>query len=300
MTTPITRRSLLAGTAAAGAGLLLPGQTWGATAKAAPPGGPFWDRILVMIELDGGNDGLNTIIPYQISDYSTRRPTLKYDAGQVASSVLGAANYYTAGNLTTTSVAMNPAMYYHLGEAWLADDLAILLGLGYDNPNLSHFRSMDIWNAGSASNQFVSDSWLGRLLAQNNIAVQTQFTAHGVLLSRYSSNPLQKSGIDYLAMSNPKDFCDRSYYLQNTTGKTSASPHFEYHLRTQQTVFEAAGSFRSALMTPNRASPSQPSHYNYTPRAFPANVTFNTASDFEKHCKSIAEIICTLSNDGIT
>jgi uncharacterized protein (DUF1501 family) len=300
MTTPITRRCMLATTAAVGAGLLLPGTTRAATVKAPPPGGPFWDRILVMIELDGGNDGLNTVIPYQVGDYQTMRPTLKYTASEVSSSILGTGNYFTNGAATTTTFAMNPAMYYHLRDAWLEDDLAILLGLGYDQPNLSHFRSMDIWNAGCASNQFVSENWLGRLLAQNNVAAQTQFTAHGVLLSRYSSNPLQKSGIDYLAMSTPKEFCDRSFYLLDTTGITSTSPHFEHHLRTQQVVFEASGGFRTALMTPNRASPTEPKHYDYTPPTFSPVVAFNSASSFEKRCKSIAEMICTLSNGDPT
>lgn len=297
MTTNFTRRTLITTAAAAGAGLLLPGTAGAVTAKAAPPGGPFWDRILVMIELDGGNDGINTVIPYQLSDYQTQRPTLKYSASDVTNSILGVGNYFTNNAATTTTFAMNPAMYYHLKDAWLADDLAILLGLGYDNPNLSHFRSMDIWNAGCSSNQFgIPDSWLGRLLAQNNVAAQTQLTAHGVLLSRYSSNPLQKGGIDYLAMSTPKEFCDRSFYLADTTADSSPSPYFEHHLRTQQVVKEASGSFRTAMMTPNVATPTEPKHYTYTPPTFTPTVAFNAASSFEKRCKSIAEMICTLAN----
>jgi uncharacterized protein (DUF1501 family) len=303
MTTHLTRRSLITTAAAAGASLLLPGTVRGATAKAAPPGGPFWDRILVMIELDGGNDGINTVIPYQISDYQTQRPTLKYTEGEVSGCQLGVGNYFTNNAATTTTFAMNPAMYYHLKDAWLADDLAVLLGLGYDNPNFSHFRSMDIWNAGCASNQFgISDSWLGRLLAQNNIAAQTQLTAHGVLLSRYSSNPLQKAGIDYLAMSTPKEFCDRSFYLPDTAVMSSASPYFEHHLRTQQVVKEASSFFRTSLMTqtvfPTPPNLAEPKHFAYTPPTFSPSVTFNSASSFEKRCKSIAEMICTLADSS--
>ena len=298
MKTAVTRRTLLAGTAAAGASMLLPPAVNGATSKSGVVD-PNWNRILIMIELNGANDGLNTVIPYSVSDYITRRPTLKYDVGVLGSSLLGSAPYYTNGALSSTQMALNPSMSYHLKNAWDNSEMAIFLGLGYDDPNLSHFRSMDIWNGGTTASQYVSDNWLGRLLAQNNIAARTEMTAHGVLLSRYSSNPLQKGGINYLAMSKPKDFIDDSYYLQNTAGMTSASAQFEHNLRTQQIVVEASSAFRAALASSNRTLPTlptEPKHYTYTPptlgnATYP--VAFNQASDFEKRCQSIAEMICT-------
>jgi uncharacterized protein (DUF1501 family) len=289
MKTTLTRRTLLSSTAAAGAGLLLPVPALGATTKAVSPN---WDRILIMIELNGANDGLNTVIPYLVEDYKNARPTLKYDVSVLGGSILGSAPYYTNNRLSETQLALNPSLSYHIKNSWDVGDMAIFLGLGYEQTSLSHFRSMDIWNGGTTANQSVSDNWLGRLLSQNNVAAQ-EFTAHGVLLSRYSSNPLQKNGIEYLAMSNPKDFISTSYYLKDTSKITSTNPNIEHVLRTQQIAFEASGKFRSALTVPNRTDPNEPKHYTYTPPQLGSDVKFNEISIFEKRCQSIAEMICT-------
>lgn len=306
MVTKLTRRTLLASTAVAGAGLLLPG-TASAASRGVVSTAPFWDRIVILIELDGGNDGLNTVVPFNVSDYIDRRPTLKYAASELAATMIGTGPYVThkAGVSATQNFALNPAMT-HLMKAWNpatpdTHDLAVVLGVGYANPNLSHFRSMDIWNGASYPTQFPIDCWLGRLFAQPAVATTTpaSLTAHGVLLSRYSSNPLKKDGVRFLAMSKPKDFIDRSYELRDTPGSAS-SPHFQYFLKTQHEVYQAAGKFRDALLTPKVASPdpTKSGDWNYTPPTFAASpdITFNVKSDFEMRCKSIAEMISTNAN----
>ena len=157
---PISRRTFLAGTA--GAGILAAGATAGrsavehlvghhpaASAKAAvvaPPAaghGP-----LVLITLYGGNDGLNTVIPYADVAYEHGRPQLGYSATDVL-------------RLDAT-VGLHPALT-GLKALWDANQLAVVQGVGYPNPNRSHFRSMDIWQS-AVPERDEPTGWLGRWL----------------------------------------------------------------------------------------------------------------------------------------
>ena len=96
MANSISRRQFLATSAAVGASVLLPS---GANAGITMPsgGGPYWDRFLILIELDGGNDGLNTVIPYDVPEYKgtgsvpSRRPNLKYGFSPSSATYLGMA-----------------------------------------------------------------------------------------------------------------------------------------------------------------------------------------------------------------
>src|SRR3984893_3281184 len=107
------------------------------------------NRILVVLQLSGGNDGINTLIPFTDPNYAKLRPTL----GVAATDVLK----------LTDSIGLNPNLsklkaFYDQGK------LAIVQGVGYPNPNRSHFRSMDIWHSASPDT-FERSGWLGRYVA---------------------------------------------------------------------------------------------------------------------------------------
>jgi len=151
MNTLTRRRFLIAsGTAgvaaaAAGAGLV----SWHtlaqrATADPLPPG----TRILVIVTLYGGNDGLNTVIPYTDLAYHDARPDFAYTADQV---------HQLDGQL-----GLNPAMSGMAG-LWTAGRLAVVRGVGYPHPDHSHFRSMDIWQTASPDSPMTT-GWIGRWL----------------------------------------------------------------------------------------------------------------------------------------
>src|SRR5688572_13237266 len=109
------------------------------------------DRVLVILELAGGNDGLNTVIPYTDNLYRTYRPTINV----AATSVLD-----LDGRL-----GLNPVMT-GLKSLWDAGRLAVVEGVSYPNPNLSHFTSRDIWH--TADPQLAERrGWLGRWADQN-------------------------------------------------------------------------------------------------------------------------------------
>ena len=112
------------------------------------PGGKA--RRLIVVQLSGGNDGLNTVIPYRNDLYFKARPTLalKEKAGILPLS---------------DDLGLHPNM---TGLKGLYDQgqLAVLNAVGYPNPDRSHFRSMDIWQTGSGSEQLLTTGWLGRYL----------------------------------------------------------------------------------------------------------------------------------------
>jgi uncharacterized protein (DUF1501 family) len=103
--------------------------------------------ILVVLQLAGGNDGLNMIVPYADDAYHQARPRL----GIAADKVLKIDNY----------VGLNPKL---TGLKSLFDEgrVAIVQGVGYPNPNRSHFRSTEIWQTASDADRTLSEGWLGR------------------------------------------------------------------------------------------------------------------------------------------
>lgn len=106
------------------------------------------DTILVVIQLTGGNDGLNTVIPYRDENYARLRPTLRQPEAQI--------------RRINDDLGLHPSM---TGLSELLQDraLCVVQGVGYPNPTQSHFRSMDIWQAASTASE-LNEGWIGRAL----------------------------------------------------------------------------------------------------------------------------------------
>lgn len=107
------------------------------------------NKVIVILQLSGGNDGLNTVIPFRNDLYYKARPKL----GIVKDKALS----------MTDEAGLHPAL---TGFKELYDDgsLAILNNVGYPNPDRSHFRSMDIWHTASQSHEYWTNGWVGRYL----------------------------------------------------------------------------------------------------------------------------------------
>jgi uncharacterized protein (DUF1501 family) len=150
MTMAHTRRTFLR--SALGAPALLtfggvsPGFLLSAAEEQARRGG---DRVLVVVQLSGGNDGLNTIVPHTDDQYRKHRPTLAIPRSDVLT--------------IDDDSGFHPALTGFV-DLLQASRLAIVQGVGYDNPNRSHFESMDIWHSGVRKDQPRSAGWLGRYL----------------------------------------------------------------------------------------------------------------------------------------
>jgi uncharacterized protein (DUF1501 family) len=103
--------------------------------------------ILVILQMAGGNDGLNTVIPHSNDFYHRARPNL----GAVAKEVLK----------INDEVGLHPSLT-GLKDLYDAGSLSIIQGIGYPNPNRSHFRSTEIWQTASDAEKFEKYGWLGR------------------------------------------------------------------------------------------------------------------------------------------
>lgn len=141
----INRRTFLQTGSLASASMMLP-KFLKAFGRKKLPGD---NKTLVVVQLSGGNDGLNTVIPYRNDIYYRVRPLL----GIKRQSALP----------LNDELGIHPALK---GLKELYDDglLGVLNSVGYPNPNRSHFRSMDIWQTGSGSDQLLTTGWLGRYL----------------------------------------------------------------------------------------------------------------------------------------
>jgi uncharacterized protein (DUF1501 family) len=150
-----TRRDFLKTSLAGGSlvawGLTVPGFL-ARTAHAAPNADKAGakDTILVVIQLTGGNDGLNTVVPHKDPEYARLRPTLKLPSAQLKK--------------INDDLGLHPSLD---GLAGLLEDqaLCIVQGVGYPNPTQSHFRSMDIWQAASQA-ETLNEGWVGKALRQ--------------------------------------------------------------------------------------------------------------------------------------
>lgn len=119
----------------------------------------FKGKILVVIQMSGGNDGLNAVVPFNQDAYYQLRPSLGLKGDELIK--------------LNEEAALNSVMK-GLADLFNEGHLSILNSVGYPNPNRSHFRSMDIWQSASSSDQTLQTGWLGRALdsACNNQCIQ--------------------------------------------------------------------------------------------------------------------------------
>lgn len=142
----IKRRSLIKSSSLATASLLMPRflHAFGEDEKV-----PAGNKVLVVLQLSGGNDGLNTVIPYRNDIYYKSRPVIGITKEKAIR--------------LTDEAGLHPALDF-LGKLYQEGELSILNNVGYPEPDRSHFRSMDIWQSASGAKEYWQTGWLGRLL----------------------------------------------------------------------------------------------------------------------------------------
>ena len=208
--------------------------------QSVPPG----NKVVVVLQLSGGNDGLNTVIPFRNDMYYKARPIL----GIEKSKALG----------ITDETALHPAL-----DAFrnLYDDgsLGIINGVGYPNPDRSHFRSMDIWHAASQSDQYWNTGWVGRYLdAQcKNCDKPTQ----ALELDDVLSLALKGENTNGIAVKDPKRLYGTSNeaffkdVLQNHGTIAHAEQPVDYLYKTlAETLSSADYIFKQSKLHPTAAS----------------------------------------------
>ncbi len=142
----IKRRTFLQTGTLASASMMLPGFM---KALQRPNMVPPGNKVLVVLQFSGGNDGLNTVIPVRNDIYYKERPGLGIRREKAL--------------ILSDEVGLNPSLPA-FRDLYEDGSLGILNGVGYPNPDRSHFRSMDIWQSGSSGKEYVNTGWIGRYL----------------------------------------------------------------------------------------------------------------------------------------
>jgi len=121
------------------------------------------NRRLILIELSGANDGLNTIVPYKDDRYYELRPRISLDRQDVIP--------------LASEIAFHPSLAPAM-SLWDGGDLAVVQGLGYPNPNRSHFKSIAIWESGGDGDRSGSNGWITHAIEHAYPQLDTD--AHGI------------------------------------------------------------------------------------------------------------------------
>jgi uncharacterized protein (DUF1501 family) len=190
-------------------------------AWAAGPAGADYRRLLVLIELKGGNDGLNTFVPYGDSNYYALRPKLAISRDQVVQ--------------LSDGVGLHPSLAPLL-PFWTRRELAVLQGVGYPEPNLSHFRSIEIWDTASKSGEYLQDGWLTRTFAA--APTPSGFAADGVIVGSPDLGPLAGGGTRAIALANTEQFL-RQARLAVPEGQ-SHNKALQHILKVEADIVQAA------------------------------------------------------------
>jgi uncharacterized protein (DUF1501 family) len=153
-------------------------------AKAAQSSG----RRLILVELSGANDGLNTVVPYRDERYREIRPNISLREDE---------------RFTLNSDLALHSSLTSLGDAWEAGDLAIIQGLGYPGQNRSHFKSIAIWETGGDGSQSGVNGWLTEDIMGMRDAAEVD--AHGISLDGGMGVFAASSGL-WLSMTSLNQF----------------------------------------------------------------------------------------------
>ena len=224
-------------------------------------------KSLVVIQLSGGNDALNTVIPFEEGVYYDSRPAVRFEADDL----LPIENGY----------GLNPNMA-PIKELWDDGKVAIVNGIGYENPNRSHFRSMDIWHT-AEPDKVGHEGWLGRAIRDLDPKGENVLT--GINFGRGLPRALACPGVQVASVGNLetyglfpdiKDEWMRKYALEafsmmyGSPGKDSV---MEFLGQTGTGALKGADILRTA------------------PEKYSSNVEY-ASEGFSQKMKSIAQVMC--------
>ena len=191
-----------------------------AAGVAAPDG---YRNLLVLVELKGGNDGLNTVVPYADPNYYRLRPRIAIKREEVMQ--------------LSDRVGLHPSLGA-LMSLWQGRELAVVQGLGYPKPNQSHFRSIEIWDTASGSEQYLTEGWLARAFAAN--PVPAGYVADGVVVGSQEMGPFA-GGARAVALSNTEQFLRQSRLATSSAKRGNAA--LSHILKVEGEIVQAAGKF---------------------------------------------------------
>ena len=182
----------------------------------------WWQRTLVLVELEGGNAGLNTVIPFADAAYYRLRPKLAIKRESVIQ----------ADERLGFNAALEPLMPW-----WRRCRMAVVLGVGYPRPNLSHFRSVEIWETASESEEYLDSGWVARLFAER--PPREAVAADGIILGRNQAGPLFGPGFRAVSLNNPEEAAKQAKRMKELA-RAAPNPALAHVVRVQNDMRRAA------------------------------------------------------------
>jgi uncharacterized protein (DUF1501 family) len=179
-----------------------------------------YQNLLILVELKGGNDGLNTVVPYASQTYYDLRPRIAIKRDEVLQ--------------LDEQVGLHPSLQ-PLMPLWKSNELAVVQGIGYPQPNLSHFRSIEIWDTASKSDQYEQEGWLTRAFALH--PAPANFSADGVIIGSQELGPFT-GGARAVALNNTEQFLNNAHLAMPSPMHGNAT--LEHILKVEADIAKAA------------------------------------------------------------
>jgi uncharacterized protein (DUF1501 family) len=181
---------------------------------------------IVFIQLNGGNDGLNTFIPYENELYYDFRKKIALSKNEVIGKNKG--------------MAFHPALK---GFSTIQQNghLSVIQNVGYPEPNRSHFRSQEIWQTAAASNQYLNEGWLGRYL---DFQCKEHTPTAGINLDSIDNLALKGIEPNFITVKDPNRFKSKSEF---DNSKLSDNPQLDFVRKIANSVTEGSDEIQKAL-----------------------------------------------------
>ncbi len=185
------------------------------------------EPCLVFIQLNGGNDGLNTFVPFEHPLYYEMRPKIALSKNDVVGANRG--------------MAFHPALK-DFARMQQNGDLSILQNVGYPEPNRSHFRSQEIWQTASSSSQYINEGWLGRYL---DLQCKDHQPTAGINIDSIDNLALKGVEPNTITVKDPNRFKLRNDKEENT--RLSSNPQLDFVRKIASSVTEGSDAIQRAL-----------------------------------------------------
>lgn len=189
------------------------------------------DQCIVFVQLNGGNDGLNTFVPFEDPLYYNLRPQIALSNEAVVSKNKG--------------MAFHPALK-GFAEMQQNGDLSVIQNVGYPEPNRSHFRSQEIWQTASDSNKYSNEGWLGRYL---DLQCKYHQPTAGINIDTIDNLALKGLEPNSITVKNPNVFKTKNQKEDTIT--LSDNPQLDFVRKIANSVTEGSDEIQKALAKSN-------------------------------------------------
>ena len=185
------------------------------------------EQCVVFVQLNGGNDGLNTFIPFEDALYHELRPKISLSKNEVLNSFKG--------------MAFHPALK-GFAAIQQSGDLSVIQNVGYPNPVRSHFRSQEIWQTAPTNQEYLSDGWLGRYL---DLQCKEHQPTAGINIDSIDNLALKGNEPNSITVKDPNRFKTKN--KAENEGQLSDNPQLDFVRKVANSVVEGSDDIQKAL-----------------------------------------------------